>query len=471
VGLFTSFQLKSADAETRRRAALKLGVPGRRSSITALQPLLDDPEWRVREAAASALAAIAEAEAVPHLLHAIRASAEIRGADGAAAVRRASVAGLVAVGQPAVAPLIEALRDRDARLREAAIEALGGIGGADSAAALATAVGDDRSTVRQAAAPALARAGGPGAVPALRTALAHKDPATRRAAAAALGLLTDPAAAEALRACTGDRDRAVRDAAMHALAALGTSGAVDALCAALLEGDRDARASAVSALRSFEWTPTGSRQRAVLAVLRGRYGDAAVEGAEGVQPLLVALGDKEPAARRGAAEALGGVEDPRVLEALAPLLGDHDATVRDAAARSLARRGPAAAGELARALQDEGAAREAAARAIAIIGEGPVASALVAPLLAGQPGRHGGLTVRLLHDRDDMDEARRAADRLEALVAQLRARLPDDTLTTLATLEDVMLAEPGHRPDPDARVVLDELRSAAAQELEKRGAA
>ncbi len=87
VGLFTSFQLKSGDAETRRRAAQSLGVRGRTSAIASLQPLLDDPEWEVRQAAVEALGVVADVSAVPPLLAAVKSADQVADPDGAAAVR------------------------------------------------------------------------------------------------------------------------------------------------------------------------------------------------------------------------------------------------------------------------------------------------------------------------------------------------------------------------------------------------
>ena len=186
MGLFTSFQLKSRDADTRKRAARSMGVRGRASAIASLEPLLDDPEWSVRQAAVEALGVVADAAAVPLLVAAVKQADQVQDQAGAAALRASAVEAFGRIGAASVGPLLEALRDRHAKLRETAIEALGAIGGRDAESAFASMLADDRSSVRQAAAAALARAAGPAAVPALRTALGHKDPVTRRCAADAL---------------------------------------------------------------------------------------------------------------------------------------------------------------------------------------------------------------------------------------------------------------------------------------------
>lgn len=470
MGLFTSFQLKSRDPETRRRAALKLGVPGKASAIAALQPLLTDPEWPVREAAVQALGVVADPAVVPLLVETVRAADEFKAPEAAGALRRAAVEGLGRVGAPAVPALLDALRDRHARLRESAIEALGAIGGADSVAALIAALADDRSNVRQAAAPALGRAAGEGAVEPLRAALAHKDPGTRRAAAVALGAVGAAAVAEALRVALRDRDRGVRDAAVASLVTLASPAAAAALCAALLEGDRELKPVAATALKAFAWEPADASQRIVHAVLNGRFAEAAAEGKAAVGPLLAALADRDPATRAGAATALASVPTEPGLAALAALLSDQEASVRDAAVTALGRVGTAAAVHLARALGDRGGvARAAAARAIAAIGEGAVVAALLEPLRAGQPASHAGLSLRLVHDREALDAARVAADYLAMLLAESRKQLPVASLETVAALEDVMLIEPGRVPDPDERVACDQLRDLARRELDARG--
>jgi HEAT repeat protein len=130
VGLFTSFQLKSGDAETRRRAAQSLGVRGKTSAIASLQRLLDDPEWEVRQAAVESLGLVADGAAVPHLVAAVRSADRLTDQAGAAAVRASAVEAFGRIGAPGLPTLLEALRDRHARLRETAIGALGAIGGA-----------------------------------------------------------------------------------------------------------------------------------------------------------------------------------------------------------------------------------------------------------------------------------------------------------------------------------------------------
>ncbi len=470
MGLFTSFQLKSRDAGTRKRAARSIGVRGRASAIASLAPLLDDPDWSVRQAAVEALGVVADAAAVPLLVAAVKQADQVQDQAGAAAVRASAVEAFGRIGAASVGPLLEALRDRHAKLRETAIEALGAIGGRDAEAALASMLADDRSSVRQAAAAALARAAGPAAVPALRTALGHKDPATRRCAADALATVRHATAVDAVRTALGDRDRQVRDAAVGALAAIGTPDAVSALIASFLAADRELQPALSAALKSFEWVPTDVSQRAVHAALHGRFDEAAAEGAAAVDPLIAALADRDPSARLGAVTSLGRLGDPRASADIAALFKDSEASVREAAADALVAIGPASSHALVDTLSDRAATvRTAAERALSGIGEGRVAAALIAEVQVGQRTQHGAIDLLVIGSRTDLDAARQAADALESLLAHARRKMPVDALRHVAALTDVILLEPGEVPGKSDTLDADALRQDARDELRRRG--
>jgi HEAT repeat protein len=470
VGLFTSFQLKSRDAKTRRRAARSLGVGGKTSAIGALQPLLDDPEWEVRQAAVESLGLVADPAAVPHLVAAVKSADGIADQAGAAAVRAAAVEAFGRIGAPGLPTLVEALRDRHAKLRETAIGALGAIGGPESVSALTAMVDDDRSSVRQAAASALARAAGPAAVPALTRVLGHKDPATRRTAAEALATLRDAAAVDAVRGALADGDRQVRDAAVRALASMATPEAVSALVEGLHAGDREMKAAIAAGLASFEWAPRDAAQRVVHATVHGRFDEAAAEGPPAVQPLVAALAHRDAERRRGAVAALGRLGVAEAAAPIAALFRDADPRVRDAAADALAAIGPDAADAILEALRDRATTvRAAAARSLSALGEGRVAATLATRLAEGRPAQHGGVGLRIVAARAELDAARQAADALDALLRHAAARIPVDALRAIAAVTDVILLEPGQVPHGSDRLDAGELRQTAARELRRRG--
>ncbi len=468
MGLFTSFQLRSRDAATRRRAALNLGTPGKTSAVDPLVALLEDGDWTVREAAAQSLGRIGLASAAPALLAAIKQADRVSGQAGGAAVRAACVRALGLLGGDAVPAILAALPDRHARLREGAIEALGAIGGADAVAALTASLCDERSSVRRAAAAALVRTSGAGALSALEPVLIHKDPTTRRSVVESLGSLKDGASLPALQRALGDRDRSVREAAVGSLSAIASSGAVDALIGGLRSGDRELKATVSAALRSFEWTPRTDLQDAVHGWLHGHLED--LHGDASFEVLVMALSDRDPSARRAAAEALGRRADPRAAGAVAALLRDPDAPVRESAAEALALMGPSVADVLAESLEDHApTVRSAAERVLAGLGEGPVVVALVERLSPGQASAHGRRTLRVVDTRGQLDAARRAADVLGVLLARAVKALPADALRSVAALADIVLIEPGQVPDSSETVDTGALREAAASALARRG--
>jgi HEAT repeat protein len=470
VGLFTSFQLKSRDADTRRRAALSLGVPGKAAAIPSLQALTADPEWAVREAAVEALGRIGDPSAIPSIIEAVRQAEAIRDAGPRDTLKAAAVAALARIGPPGVAALVETLSDKHAGLRETAIAALGGIGGPDAVAALSRTVRDDRSSVRQAGVAALARAAGAAAVPALHEALEHKDPGTRRSAAAALGSIRDGSAMVALKAALADRERAVRESVVDALAANGSPEAVAALIAGLSSADRETKTAIAARLKAATWTPATSLERAVFAALHGRFDEAEAEGGVAVEPLMIALADRDPAARRGAAGALGRLADPRAATALVALFKDTDPEVRGAGEAAAGAIGIAAADALVDALRDRSSAvRTSATAALARLGEGRVADVLMARLAAGQAARHAGRDLRVVSSRADLDAAREASDALELLVTHTVRALPHGAVRRCAELADVILIEPGEVPGSSETVDLDSVRIAAGEELTRRG--
>ncbi len=470
MGLLTSFQLKSRDAGTRKRAAASIGVRGRRSAIASLQPLLDDPDWGVRQAAVESLGRIEDVSATPLLIAAVTGADHLSDQEGAFAVRAAAVEAFGRMGAPAVPALLEALRGRHVKLRETVIGALGAIGGPAAVEALGETIGDDRSSVRQAAVRALARTAGAAAIPALARALAHKDPMTRRCAADALGTLKEAGAVAAIRVALTDRDRTVRESAVRALSAIGSPEAASALVAGLHEGGRDLQAAISSALKTFEWTPTGSAERAVHAAIHGRFDEAAVQGPVAVEPLVAALGDRDPSLRLGALAALGRLADARAAATIAASFKDPDANLRRAAADALAAIGPSASDTVLEALGDRTpTVRAAAERALSEIGEGRVADFLLARLTTGRSVRHGETDLCVVSAREHLDAARQAADGLDRLLQHAAAHVPFEALRRIAALADLIHLEPGEVPGDGDRLDAERLRHSAREEMTRRG--
>lgn len=178
-------------------ALARIGEP----AVEALVEALRDEDRFVRCHAADALRRIGDARSVQPLVQALKDEYEIvrlyameglgRVGDAAAveplirvlndefrevpyeSLRKHVVEALAGVGEPAVEPLIEALKDEDVRVREAVAEALGGIGDERAADPLVHALEDGHWSVRRRAADALAGIRGTAAEPAIRSARAE----------------------------------------------------------------------------------------------------------------------------------------------------------------------------------------------------------------------------------------------------------------------------------------------------------
>jgi HEAT repeat protein len=235
------------------------------------------------------------ASAVPALVEAL--------ADEDAEVRARSGAALARVGEPSLAPLLKALRERPAVQVEAA-RALAQMGaGAEAAVPALTAFVADRGaekTLRRECAAALGAVGGRAApaAPTLLEALAGGPAPLREAAARALGEIgAEPGrVVAALAAALKDEEPLVRAGAAAALGQFGDRA-------------KDAVPALVAALKTTE-VPGAAAQRVVevrtaAAAALGQIGPAAAAAA---LPLAEAMKDATPAnraLRRAAVVALG----------------------------------------------------------------------------------------------------------------------------------------------------------------------
>jgi HEAT repeat protein len=478
---WTLRQLKSSNATTRAKAAASLGVAENTAATGPLVEALRDPETDVRVAALTALGAIGDAAGAEGILTAVRESEAGRTAEMAARIRAAASEALGQLGPKAAPRLVAALKDKNARVREAAIAGLGGVGGSDVERALAAALGDDRSAIRQAAALALARAAGQRAIEPLAAALAHRDPQTRRSAAEALGAIGGDEAASTLSAAVREKDQAVREAVVRALGRIGTRTAVSALLTVYSGSDREARQAAAAALKQARWEPGDARERVIHAAIDGDYAKAAREGDVAVELLAAAAGDRDPAVRRAAAGALGDVGAARAADPLVSALADHDEGVRRAAVGSLQRLGPAAFHALVSALDDRAAAvRHAARELLQSMPQVDGATASRLALLRGRVPRRvdpagaepgGPEAVLDIVGPDAVAEARAALEDLERTLRQAADHVPAAELGEIAALPDLVLLEQRDDPALAEQVSCEPLRARAREELARRARA
>ncbi len=371
LGLMERYVARVRDAPTwseRAHAAEVLGIVGVPSAVPSLVAALRDPHEdvdSVKAAAATALARIHAEEAIPLLV------AELRVSDAGSSPRVAEA--LTRFGPPAVAPLVELLRDGEhPQAAVWAAKILGRIGDGAATAPLLERLYDRVDTVRMAATEALGVLGDRRATQALlRAALSDPMPQVRAHAAGAIGRMGAEASIDVLVAALADPDYGTRVRALEALEMIRPDD-TGPLERSLRDENPDVRKRAALALERVGYLttcveqlssddPTAAR-RAYSAMLElGRAGlsdgvaahlhhpdfkvrsrVARMCGELGVPRLGAALAaareDPSWPVRARVAEALGAMRAEDGTEALVALLADPEGAVRDAAAESLGQR-------------------------------------------------------------------------------------------------------------------------------------
>jgi serine/threonine protein kinase/HEAT repeat protein len=359
--------LQDPNARTRERAATVLGDlgPAAAAAVPDLAALLGDREDRVRASAAQALAkfGVAAKPAQPLLLQAL--------ADPDASVRQAAAAALDRLGPPAkedVPALRKALADDKPAVRRYAMQALARIGldAKEAIAVYGPAAQDADREVRQHALQALSRVGPDGrdqAVSSLLAALRSPKADVRRDALAALEGIRwfGPSQVPALQTALADPSAEVRRFAAATLGNLGREAepAVPALLDALRDPDAGVAQAAADALvktepsaelalptltRLVESPDKGVRQRALVVLTK-----LGPDARDKVRPLLLkALRDDDPGVRRPALQwlAANGRPTRADLPQLKAALRSTDPTIRGYTAAALAQLGPGARAEV-----------------------------------------------------------------------------------------------------------------------------
>lgn len=276
----------------RRRPRIeKLGATGDRDGLIAAlrhQDVVTDRRGRVHDIGVSVRAGAAEA------LGKLEPSAE------------------------ATRALVDALRDRDERVRLAAVRSLGVVGDARVAETLALVVAsrDGDETLRSAALDALIELSEPAGAYAYAKALVSS------ARADALGASERVAFERLLTTC----DRA--DVAVRV---------VDEV----LEQARAARAVSPVGLHVFTWIGSAAvdpllvRLRDPGVAAAAAMGLGALRDARAVEPLITLLDSTDARARHAATWSLGQLRDPRAVEPLLRVTSDENTGVREEAADAL----------------------------------------------------------------------------------------------------------------------------------------
>ncbi len=374
------------------------------NAISALIDALQDPEWNVRSAAASALG------------------------------------GQATLSEIALQALADALHDKNEVIRWSAVNALGGQATLSEAAleALTRAAQDKNEVVRGAAVTALngQATQSEKAFQALISALRDKNASVRSGAAGALGgQETLPEAAfSALICALQDPEWNVRDAAARGLGGQETlpEGAIPALIGALQDKNAYVKYTAASTLRGQVTLPEAALQSLVGAL---QDENSSVQSwatkvlknqktlPEAVlQALIGASQDKNEVVRWAAVNALGGqaMQSEMALQALINALQDKNASVRSEAARALEWKKmlpETALNALINALQDpEWNVRSAAASALG--GQITLPEAALQALVSTLQNKNGSvrsLATKMLRGQKTLSETA-----LQALIGALQ---------------------------------------------------
>jgi HEAT repeat protein len=354
--------LHNPNADIRANAAGALGSVGYADErvVTALAAVLRDPDVPVRNQATAAL--LRDLSADPRLmLPGLRQALE----DRDAAVRANAVKVLGALGPVALPVLLAALKDPEVKTQLEAVKALDALAAEkeEMLAAMVPLLQDENALLRQNVVRMLYR-GGNAAVPHLLSALKDKDAKVRQWAVLALGLPelrpdADPTIA-ALGQALEDEDTLVRAGAATALVRFGAQ-AVPLLRKVVKDKNPKVRLAVARAMHligpssPMSWTtveplahdPDAEVRLAATAALE-RFGDLAV-------PLLIAaLQDKDEKVWDAARKALLKVDVPakKLLPVMAKALTEGNKSTRQGVAFAMSRFNADAVPYLVEALKD-----------------------------------------------------------------------------------------------------------------------
>lgn len=333
-------RLYDIDEKVRQEAAFGLA---QLADVGALNPLiasLKDPEGGVRSNAARGLGRIGDVKAVLPLLVAAYS-------DPLESVRQQARAALLAVGTPALRPLVAALRDNRMEIRATAAEMLDGLGwqpaddergvaywiargqyarcaevGLPAVDALLTLLrGPLDDAAAQAVAEALIKIGGP-AVEALLARLPSGQWKSM-AVIEVLGRAGDARVVMPLIEMLEDMQQGevYHRAAAEALVKIGGGHAVQALILALHDQDELSRRIAADALDRLDWQADTSEAGAWYWIAKSEFERCVKIGAAAVGPLISTLYDRNTFNAEAAAMALGELGDRRAIDALGEVSG------------------------------------------------------------------------------------------------------------------------------------------------------
>jgi HEAT repeat protein len=185
----------------------------------------------------------------------------------------------------------------------------------------------------------------PHALGALSGALGDEDAEVRRLAASALGKLEDKGRIGPLLTALHDRDADVQKAAIASLKRTADERVPAALRPLLRHANAGVRGCAAQVLEFIGWRPVKSEDEMWFLVAKGQCSRVAAFGAAALLPLEMVLNSGPYSLCVAAVQALGEIEDRRVVRLLLKALKSDDPAVCAAAVEALAKVGGLEAGE------------------------------------------------------------------------------------------------------------------------------
>ena len=348
-------------SESRELACAVLGRTRGESGEARLLVALDDPDARLRAAAARALGRRRSGDALPALVRRLEVTADLADAageeeltavtDALVSLARADDGTRGCTTEQALGLLEGRLAGASEPVRLAIATVLGRIGRAEDAGLVTLLLRDESADVRRAAVHALGRLDSTSAAEPLRLALGDESATVRIAAAQALGGSRQPGVVEDLARLASDEDARVRAAAMRALGChathAGRGGDPERVIALLAASLGDEGAVIMAAVESLSAIGGGAAARACLPLLHsqdpelliaavgciGKHGDA-----EGQKELLPLVSHPHWSVR---AESIAMLAERGVVQAVPAILRrletEQDGFVRDAILRALKR--------------------------------------------------------------------------------------------------------------------------------------
>lgn len=302
--------LQDRSPYVRRAASTNIGNKPDKRAVQPLLLLLNDPDSGVRSRAAAALGKIGDRKAVEPLLSVLKKEGVIKdretGTDGQTWCAAAIALGEIG-DQRATPVLIDALNDK--QLRYCAIRGLGGLRDTRAISPLLKAAGTP-PCYNQAVKEALEAYKDPQMIDILTEYLDDKDTDIKKGAIWMLEAFHDPKAIEPLQRLTNDPDPQIKGAAEDAI--------------------RNIKTERYPPLAVLPTRVTDSRGRTIVTQQRSRIQDPQV-----VPALVEKLKNPDDRVRQAAFNDLASIDDPRLVDLVAPLLGDANKNVACDAARLL----------------------------------------------------------------------------------------------------------------------------------------